>query len=68
MPGWGYPVVEDGQEMREEKARRLLEARVASGGKLVQVQRGDLRAIKQIQARLHEGGVPTLLTAGPPGG
>ena len=51
-----------------EEARGLLEARVASGGKLVPVQRGDLRAIKQMQARLHAAGVPAMLTAGPPGG
>ena len=54
--------------MRDGKAKMILEERVASGGKLVQVQRGDLRTIKQLQARLHDSGVPTLLTAGPPGG
>jgi len=54
--------------MREDKARRILEERVASGGKLVQIQQGDLRTIKQTQARLHDADVPTLLTSGPPGG
>jgi len=54
--------------MNEEEARGLLEARVASGGKLVPVQRGDLRAIKLMQGRLHAAGVPAMLTAGPPGG
>lgn len=54
--------------MNEEQARGLLEARVASGGKLVPVQRGDLRVIKQMRARLHAAGVPAMLTAGPPGG
>ena len=68
VAGMVYSVVEGGGGMREEKARGILEARVASGGKLVQVQRGDLRTIKQTQARLHDAGVPTLLATGPPGG
>ena len=54
--------------MTESKARRILEERVASGGKLVQVQQSDLRTIRQLQARLHDAGVPTLLASGPPGG
>ena len=54
--------------MQDGEARELLEARVASGGKLVQVQRGDLRTIKQLQERCHAAKVPTMVTAGPPGG
>ena len=54
--------------MTEAKARRILEERVASGGKLVQVQRSDLRTIQLMQARLHEANVPTMVSAGPPGG
>ena len=63
-----YSVAEGRDRMNEEEARGLLEARVASGGKLVPVQRGDLRAIQQMQARLHAAGVPAMLTSGPPGG
>jgi hypothetical protein len=54
--------------MTEAKARRILEKRVAEGGKLVQVQRNDLRTIRRMQARLHDAGVPTLLASDPPGG
>ena len=63
-----YSVFEGGGGMTEAKARRILEARVASGGKLVQVQHSDLRTIQRMRTRLHDAGVPTLVATAPPGG
>ena len=54
--------------MSEAEERRELEARVAAGARLVQVQRGDLRTIKQLQGRCQDVGVPSMVTSGPPGG
>jgi hypothetical protein len=54
--------------VNEREARRLLDARVASGKRLVEVQRGELRTIKQLQSRCHAAGVPTVLGPGSRGG
>jgi len=54
--------------MQNQEARELLNARAKAGAKLVEVQRGDLQAIKQLQARCHAAGVPTMLGPGTSGG
>lgn len=54
--------------MNEERARRNLDDRVASGGKLVVAYESDWSVVKRLLARCHEAGVPAVLGACPKGG
>lgn len=54
--------------MDEERAREILDDRVASGGKLVVAHESDWPVVKRLLARCHEAGVPAVLGACPKGG
>lgn len=47
--------------MREDEARDVMEERVSAGGRVVSVLTAELPAIKAMQDRLLEAGVPALL-------
>jgi len=46
--------------MKQRKAKKIPNEHAESGGKLVEVQQGDLRTIKRLQARCHAAGVRTM--------
>ena len=54
--------------MLDTEAEQILRDRVEAGGRLVSVQRSDLRTIKLLRDRCHEVDVPTLLQPAPGGG
>jgi hypothetical protein len=56
------------QNVHDQQARAILEARVKAGGKLVVGQESDWASIKRLQVRCHEAGVPTVLGNCPSGG
>ena len=54
--------------MLETEAEQILRDRVDAGGRLVSVERADLRTIKLLRDRCHEANVPTLLQPAPGSG
>ena len=54
--------------MREEEARATMEDRVARGGRIMSVMTAQLPAMKAMQDRLLEAGIPAMLGPGRGGG
>lgn len=54
--------------MHENEAKDILEERVDNGARLVPAQHADLPAIKKLQGRCLDAGIPALLGPCAPGG